>query len=80
MDRKFGALSSSVNPQELSKTVEGIVKLVTGVLVTFGLVSTVDANTVLTQIPIVVTAAYSAWGGLEMIWGIIRKLIVRFYQ
>ena len=75
---KFGALSSSVNPQELSLTVVSFIRLVTALLVTFGLVTAVGMDTVLEQIPVIVSAGYAAWQGLETIWGAIRKVIVAF--
>ena len=78
MNRKFGALSSSVNPQELSLSVTAAVRLILSVLVSFGVFSATGANTVIEQVPVLVGAGYAAFQAIELIWGVIRKLIVKF--
>ena len=77
-ERRFGSLSSSVNPQELSLTVVSAVRLVASVLVTFGIVTVVGMDTLLEQIPVIVSAGYATWQGLETIWGAVRKVFVAF--
>jgi hypothetical protein len=79
MDKKFGALSSSVDSQKLAKTVEGAVKLLGGIIAYFGYSSvTGDINSVAEQIGTVVTLGYSFYGASEMLFGMIRKLVVKF--
>lgn len=78
MDKKFGALSSSVNPQEMSLTITSVVKMVVGILVAFGVFETTQADTTIEQIPVIVSAGYATWQGAEAIWGAIRKIIVKF--
>lgn len=78
MHRKYGALSSSVNPHELGLTVQSAARLAIGLLATLGVVSVTGANTLIEQIPAMVAAAYAAWQALEMLWGIARKVIVAF--
>lgn len=78
MERKFGALSSSVNPQELSLTITSVVRMVVGILVAFGVFETTQADTTIEQIPVIVSAGYATWQGAEAIWGAIRKIIVKF--
>lgn len=78
MERKYGAFSSSVNPQELSLTVTSIAKVVIGMLVSFGFFTTTGANTTLEQIPVIVSAGYATWQGAEALWGAVRKIIVAF--
>ena len=76
MERKFGALSSSVNPQELSLTVTAVARVIIGVLVSFGVMQVTGANTTLEQIPVIVSAGYATWQGAEALWGAVRKIIV----
>lgn len=78
MNRKFGALSSSVDPQQLSLTVTSVTRLVISLLVAWGLMSTTGADTVLEQVPVLVSAGYATWQGVETIWGIARKIYVHF--
>jgi len=80
MERKFGALSSSVNPQELSLTITSVVKTIVVILVAFGTLEATKADTVIEQIPVIVSAGYATWQGAEAIWGAIRKIIVKFYE
>jgi len=75
-ERKYGALSSSVNPQELSLTVTSVAKVIIGVLVGFGVFTTTGADTTLTQIPVIVSAGYATWQSGEALWGAVRKIIV----
>lgn len=75
-ERKYGALSSSVNPQELSLTVTSIAKVIIGMLVGFGVFTTTGADTTLTQIPVIVSAGYATWQAAEALWGAVRKVIV----
>ena len=75
---RFGALSSSVDPTQLSLAVTSGAKALSGLLVILGLLTATDANTIVTQIPTAVAAGYTAWQAVEAIWGVIRKIIVRF--
>ena len=80
MEPKFGALSSSVDPSKLSTTVTGVIKTVAGILVFTGAISTVDANTVIEQIAVVVPAGYAIWNSCEILFGIGRKIVVFFFK
>lgn len=80
VNRKYGALSSSVNPQELSLSVSAGAKLVLGLLVTIGAVTQVDGNTIIEAIPAAVAGGYSVWQFLELSWGLTRKVIVWFAE
>lgn len=75
-ERKYGALSSSVNPQELSLTVVSVSKLAIGALVAVGLMKTTGADTFLEQVPVIVSAGYATWQAAEALWGAVRKIIV----
>lgn len=79
MDKKFGALSSSTDPAKLAKTVEGAIKLIGGIVAYFGYSQvTGDVNSVAEQIGTVVTLGYSFFGASEMLFGMLRKLVVKF--
>lgn len=80
MHRRYGALTSSVDPNELSLTVQSAAKLLVGVLVAFGVIQATGANTLVEQIPAIVAAGYAAWQANEMVWGIVRKIIVAFAE
>jgi hypothetical protein len=77
MDKKFGALTSSANPQEMAKTVEGLMKAVAGALLFFGVASVTEANTLTSNIGNLVTLGFSFYGAAESAFGIIRKIVVR---
>lgn len=76
MENKFGALSSSVNPQELSLTVTSTVKFVLSLLVTTGYVSVTGAENTTELVPALVGAGYAAFVALEALYGLVRKVIV----
>lgn len=78
MHKRFGALSSSVNPQELGLTIQSAVRLAIGLLATLGVIGVTGGDALIEQIPAIVAAAYAAWQALEMLWGIARKLLVAF--
>lgn len=75
-NKRFGVLSSSVNSDELALTVTSGARLVLGLLAAGGILTTTGADTVIEQIPMFVAAGYATWQGLEMLWGILRKMIV----
>lgn len=75
-ERKFGALSSSIDPSQLSKTAEGLIKALGGALVFFGVSSVTDINTLAGQISQLVTLGYAFLGVAEAAFGGIRKIIV----
>lgn len=79
MKKRFGALSSVKNPQELSLTVQSGIKLLVSVLLSLGIFTTTQADTVLEQIPVIVTAGLATWEAVNMAWGAIRKVIYKFY-
>ena len=80
VNKRFGALSSSVDPNELSLTVVSGVKLVLTVLATFGWVTVTQASGMLELVPAAVGAGYAAWSALQTLWGLARKVLVLFEQ
>lgn len=86
-NKKYGVLSSSINPQELSTTVQAAARVIAGALVFFGVLNVADSTTLLTQVPQIITAVatlvplgYSLWNSGEVIFGIFRKALVAFSQ
>ena len=76
MEKRFGALSSSEDPSKLAATITGLIKVVSGVLVTFGFVTVADTSTLIGQIEIIVPAGYALYGSAEAIFGILRKILI----
>lgn len=84
MNPKYGAFSSSVDPQQLSTTVLGAAKIVSGLLVFWGLLSAADGTTLFTHLNVIVTdvtvlapLAYATWHAAEAVFGILQKVIVK---
>ena len=77
-NKKFGALSSSVNPQELSLTITSLAQLFISVLVGVGVITATGADTTLEQVPVIVSAGYATYQGCLVLWGAVRKVIVVF--
>lgn len=81
MEKKFGALSSSVNPQELSKSVEGFIKIAGGLAVYFGYTAVSgDISSLADQIGTLVTLGYTFYGVAETAFGLIRKIVATIAQ
>lgn len=74
--RKFGSFSSSVDPQKLATTVTGVLKFGAGILVYFGVVTQLDANVLVQNMAALATVLFTAWGLIETIFGILRKMVV----
>ena len=80
MHKRFRGMSSSVNPEELSLTVQSGIRFFLGLVVSLGYLTTVQADSIITQVPLMVVAGYTAWQALETIWGGIRKILVKFAE
>jgi hypothetical protein len=77
-DRKFGAFSSSEDPQKLADTVKGAIKLVGGLIAYFGYASlTGDVNTVADQVGTAVTLGISFYGAVMTLYGLLKKVVVK---
>ena len=79
-NRKFGSLTSSVNPQELSKTVEGAISLIGSLLALMGVVTTTDVNTIQGQVGTVVTVGFAFYSAIMVLYGTLRKVVVFVQQ
>lgn len=75
-EKRFGALSSSTNPQELSLTVTSLAQLIISVLVATGVMTATGADTVLEQVPVIVATGYATFQGCLVLWGAVRKVII----
>ena len=80
MNKKYGALSSSVDPSQLSKSVEAVIKIVGGGLVLFGVLSVGELQTLLGQVGTLVPAVYVIWNFAELVFGLLRKVVAHFAQ
>lgn len=79
--KKFGALSSSVNPQELATSVTGVMQAVGGLLAFMGFNDIAGHLPQITQeIGQVITLGYAFYGACNALFGLIRKLIVSIQQ
>lgn len=85
--KKYGAITSSYDPQAISATVLAITKMVAGGAVFFGYLTVADSTTLLTSVPVFVNDAlafvplgYAVWNSAETIFGILRKLLVAIFQ
>jgi len=83
MQKRFGSLSSSVDPDKLALSVQGAIVLVAGTLVTFGVFTVQDqttlldsVNTIVAQIMIILPAATATYGAMQTIVGLGRKFVV----
>ncbi len=76
--KKYGALSSSIDPQKMAATVNGSLKVIAGGLVYLGVASQIDAATLIGNVTQLVSLGFTAWGLIESIFGICRKIAVRF--
>ena len=74
--RKFGALSSSENPEALSATVKGAILSVAS-LILFA-AKWLDVPFTETDVVNLATNAGMAAGSLWFLFGVLRKLVVRF--
>lgn len=76
--KKFGALSSSVDPNKLAKTVEGVLKALGGVIAFWGVTAVAgDVNSLADQLSQMVTLGYAFWGVAETAFGLVRKIVVK---
>lgn len=85
MEKKFGMFSSSVNPQEFSKSWEAGLKIIgtiAGVLVTLPTVnqfiSQIEIQTVINSLTVAGGAIVAIYQSGELIFGIVRKVIQKF--
>lgn len=86
-EKRFGVFSSSIDPQQLSLTVESAVKVIAGTLVFAGVLTTADSTTLLAQVPVLITdvlalapLAYAVWHSANIVFGLLRKAVVAFFQ
>lgn len=79
-NRKFGALSSSEDPQKLATSVTGIIKVVGGLIAYLGVSQVAgDINTFAEQAGMLVTAGYAFYGIAETCFGLGRKIVIAVY-
>lgn len=84
-NKKFGALSSSANPQELSETVSSILKMIGYFLGTLATLKGVDANISDEQIEqltnaivLIISSGFAIYQSGTLVMGFVRRLIAKF--
>lgn len=77
-NRKFGSLSSSVDPQKLSATVSGAILLFSGLLISLG--SWLGIPLTDSQIGVFAQQVGVGAGALWFLYGVVRKTIVAVQQ
>ena len=78
--RRYGALSSSEDPQKLAATVTGLIKAAAGFLAFIGVSSVQgDVTTVADNIGQLITMGYVFYGLVETTFGIGRKIVIAIY-
>lgn len=76
-NKRFGSLSSSVDPNKLAKTVEGVLKGLGGLLAFMGVSAVAgDINSLADQLGQIITLGYALLGASEAAFGLIRKIFV----
>lgn len=75
-NKRYGSLSSSVNPQELSLTVTSSAQMMVSLAVAFGWLTATGAESILEQIPVIVATGYATYQGCLVLYGAVRKVIV----
>lgn len=78
MNKKFGSLSSSVNPEQLSATVSGAILAFAGIII--AVAQYFNAPLSHDQIAVFAQQAGTSVGFLWMLYGILRKLVVSLQQ
>ena len=84
MDRKFGAFSSSIDPQKLSRTWAGILNLIPALTLLsswYGVeLGEGEILAVLTSVKDLAIAGYVFVGSLQVAFGLVRKLFAKFKE
>lgn len=78
-EKRFGAFSSSANPDELSVTVTSFVQMVVALAVGFGWMTATGADTLITQVPVLLAAGLATYNAVTMVCGAIRKVFYAIY-
>ncbi len=79
--RRFGALSSSEDPQKLAATVSGVLKALGGLAAFWGLSQVAgDLNLFAQQVAQLITLGYAFFGVAETAFGIARKVVIGVQQ
>jgi hypothetical protein len=84
--RKFGALTSSVNPNELSLTISSISQVLIGIGAWFAVSKGLDPAAAQTNLQAIFDVAaqiipmvYTLYHSMQTAWGLLRKAYVFFF-
>lgn len=82
---KYGILSSSINPEELSLTVTSAGKVVIGLIGTYAAYKGLDSTAITSQLQLIVAEVvtviplgYATWQALKVAEGAFQKVLVYF--
>lgn len=82
---KFGIFTSSIDPTQLSLSVQSAAKVIVGIIGAYAAYRGLDQTTITTSLQqftdIIVTlipVAYATYHSLELAWGIVRKIFALF--
>jgi hypothetical protein len=85
MQQFKGLFASSIDPTQLSLTIESASKVLIGLIGWFAVSKGLDVATAQTQLQAIVDliaqaipVAFTLWNSLLTIWGLVRKLFVYF--
>lgn len=84
--KRFGALTSSTDPDQLSLSFQSAAKVIIGIIGAYAAYKGLDQTAITSNlqqfVAIIVTLipiAFSTYHTLELAWGLLRKAIVAFY-
>lgn len=82
MNRKYGAFSSSVNPEKLALTIKGLIVFVPSVVALAKLwnvdINENDLTGIILTASLAISQAGTAVGTGLTLWGLVRKLLVHW--
>lgn len=82
MNRKYGAFSSSVNPQKLSLMWKGVLQLVPALVLVFNWygvnIGEGEINQILSSFKDAAIAGFTFLSAIQVLWGGLRKLLVKY--
>lgn len=81
-EKKYGAITSPVDPDAIATDVTGVALFVAGILLTSGVIGAADYTTLLNAIPTFINDAVLVCTTLIAMWGLFKTLegvIVRAY-
>lgn len=76
MNRKYGAFSSSEDPQKLAATVVGVINMIAPLLVLAGVSTQPELGQLAQSIGQTITIGWAFGGLVWTIFGVVRKIVI----